>query len=141
LLDWTKNPLVAAYFAVASEPSGTVARVYALQGSQVAEADPNTDPFKIDDVKFYIPSALVPRIVAQRGLFTAHPDPTAILRATGGTEGSHYFDIQPHERGYFARRLYGLGIDASHIMADLDGLCASLSWQYRSGVALGRFGF
>lgn len=141
LLDWTKNPLVAAYFAVTSEPLGTKARVYALQGSQIGEADPTSDPFKIDAVKFYIPSALVPRIVAQRGLFTAHPLPTQKLESSGGKTGSHTFDIEPEDRAYFARRLYGLGIDASHIMADLDGLCASLSWQFRSGVALGRYGF
>ena len=141
LLDWTKNPLVAAYFAVTSEPSGEKARVYALQGSQVEEAVPGSDPFKIDSVKFYIPSALVPRIVAQRGLFTAHPSPTAELPATGGKTGAHVFDIEPEDRAYFARRLYGLGIDASHIMADLDGLCASLNWQFHSGVALGRYGF
>lgn len=141
LLDWTKNPLVAAYFAVTSDPSRTTARVYALQGSQVEEADPTTDPFEIDQVRYYIPSALVPRIVAQRGLFTAHPSPTEELPPTGGPTGSHLFDIAPDERAFFARRLYGLGIDASHIMADLDGLCAGLSWQFRSGVALGRFGF
>jgi hypothetical protein len=141
LLDWTKNPLVAAYFAATSGPLGTTARVYALQGSQVQDADPATSPFEIDSVKSYMPSALVPRIVAQRGLFTAHPQPTEALAPTGGPTGPHLFDIAPDERAYFARRLYGLGIDASSIMADLDGLCAGLNWQFGNGVALGRFGF
>jgi hypothetical protein len=141
LLDWTKNPLIAAFFAATSDPKDKIARVYALQGSTLSIPDPTISPFEITDVTAYFPSAVVPRIVAQRGLFTAHPDPTHALRPTTGARGLHWFDIAPEDRPFFARRLYGLGVDPSHVMADLDGICASLGWQFDSGVALGRFGF
>ncbi|MEJ0097303.1 MAG: FRG domain-containing protein [Bauldia sp.] len=37
LLDWTKNPLVAAYFAVSGKRSDTVARVYAYQAGRIVD--------------------------------------------------------------------------------------------------------
>lgn len=141
LLDWTKNPLVAAFFAVTSSPAKTTARVYALQGSSLADFDPSTDPFEVKQVAAFFPSAVAARIVSQRGLFTVHPDPLAPLVSSGSTTGGHYFDIPHLDRSYFQRRLYGLGIDASHILADLDGVCRVLDWQLNAGVALGKYGF
>lgn len=135
LLDWTKNPLVAAFFAVSSEPVGTTARVYALQASSLADHDEEESPFNVAQVTAFFSSAVAPRIVAQRGLFTAHPDPTVPLNV------SDFFDIAPNDRRYFQRRLYALGVDAGLIKADLDGVCQALDWQYKSGVALGKYGF
>jgi hypothetical protein len=137
LLDWSKNPLVAAYFAVSSFPEGSNARVYALQGSALDDAEVGENPLAISKLTAFFSSAVAPRIVAQRGLFTVHPVPTQPMAATG----MHSFDIPAISRPYFRRRLYGLGVDASHIQADLDGLCRSLEWQFGSGVALGKFGF
>ena len=141
LLDWTKNPLVAAFFAVSSQPAKTDARVYALQGSSLADFDPAADPFSISDVCAYFPSAVANRIVSQRGLFTVHPDPISELTMPSLLNGDHYFDINAIDRPYFMRRLQNLRIDASHIFADLDGLCQSLNWQLDSGIALGKYGF
>jgi hypothetical protein len=137
LLDWTKNPLVAAYFAVVSAPSDSAARVYAMQAFSLADFDATVSPFEVKEVTAFFPSAVAARIVSQRGLFTVHPDPLTPLISSGG----HSFDIQPVDRPYFQRRLYGLGIDASHILADLDGVCRVLEWQLSAGVAVGRYGF
>jgi FRG domain len=141
LLDWTKNPLVAAYFAVASAPSDTTARIYALQASSLTDFDPDVGPFDVKDVMAFFPTAVTERIVSQRGIFTVHPDPLIPLRSTGTGTTSHHFDISAKDRPYFQRRLYGLGIDASHIFADLDGVCKVLDWQQNAGVALGKYGF
>lgn len=141
LLDWTKNPLIAAYFAVSSTPSGTTARVYGLQASSLADFDPTVSPFEVKDTTAFFPSAVAARIVSQRGLFTVHPDPLVPLSAMNGRVSHHQFDIPPKHRPYFQRRLYSLGIDASHVQADLDGICRALEWQLNSGVALGKYGF
>ena len=141
LLDWTKNPLVAAYFAVASGPLNETARVYALQGSSLADFEPSISPFDVKQVTAFFPSAVASRIVSQRGLFTVHPNPLVPFQSSGGAMRDHHFDISPIDRPYFQRRLYGLGIDPSHIMADLDGVCRVLEWQLGAGVALGKYGF
>lgn len=140
LLDWTSNPLVAAYFAVGSEPESTTARVYAYQTHNVVDIDSVKSPFEIDRVYAFLPSAVAPRIVAQKGLFTVHAEPTVPLPDSHGLTADHWFDILPTDRAYFQRRLFDVGIDAAHIMADMDGLCRSLDWQFRRGVALGKFG-
>lgn len=141
LLDWSKNPLVAAFFAVSSEPRKATARVYAYQAQQLLEPARWPSPFEIDDVYAFMPSSVAPRIVSQRGLFTVHPQPTLALAPTGGVTGAHCFDIHVEHRPYFERRLFDLGIDPSTIKADLDGLCLSLEWQFQRGVALGSFNF
>jgi len=141
LLDWTKNPLIAAYFAVSSSPLDQPARIYALQASALADFDPKLSPFDVTRVTAFIPSAVAARIVSQRGLFTVHPDPVTPLPVMGGVGGAHCFEIDTVDRAYFQRRLYSLGVDASHVLADLDGICRALDWQLNAGVALGKYGF
>ncbi len=137
LLDWSTNPLVAAFFAVSSEPSTTVARVYAYQATLVAEPERVANPFDVAETSVYIPSAVAARIVSQRGVFTIHPRPLEALPPLTG----HWFDIEAADRPFFERRLFGLAIDPSVIGADIDGLCRALAWQYSRGVALGKVVF
>ncbi len=140
LLDWTSNPLVAAYFAVSSEPEKAAARVYAYQTHDIVDVSDWPSPFEIEQVYAFLPSAVAPRIVSQKGLFTIHHEPTVPLTKGYGLSSDHWFDIDVRDRVYFQRRLFDLGVDAAHIMADLDGLCRSLDWQFRRGVAMGKFG-
>ncbi|MDD5703339.1 MAG: FRG domain-containing protein [Dehalococcoidales bacterium] len=44
LLDWTRNPLVALYFAVESESTGDSA-IYAIKGLKLLSTSDNHDPF------------------------------------------------------------------------------------------------
>jgi len=141
LLDWTKNPLVAAYFAVSSQPKGTTARVYAMQMKEVTDQEVQLSPFAIEQASAFFPSSVAPRIVAQRGLFTISQNPTVALSLPGKIPGPNAFDVPPEARPFFERKLFDLAIDPSHIMADIDGLCATLSWQFSRGVSLGEFGF
>lgn len=141
LLDWTKNPLVAAYFAVSSQPKDSVARVYAMQMKEITDQEAQLSPFAIKQTSAFFPSSVAPRIVAQRGLFTISENPTAPLVLPGKIPGPNAFDIPLEARPFFERKLFDLAIDPSHIMADIDGLCATLSWQFSRGVSLGDFGF
>lgn len=139
LLDWTTNPLAAAYFAVSSDPTDTDAKIQAVRIGEVVDEEKYSSPFAIDDVKFLIPTASVPRIVAQRGLFTVHSEPDSPWRRKEAAR--HTFKIKRTFRQFFQRKLFYLGIDASHIMADLDGICRTLDWQYRRDIAVGRINY
>lgn len=143
LLDWTTNPLVAAYFAVTSQPSASDARVYASLAPELVEPIAECDPFGVKTVRAFLPSAIAPRIVAQRGLFTIHPEPMSPwspLLPSGEPEG-HGFDIPAPFRLYFQQKLFQVAIEASLIKADLDGICETLGWQFQQGVAVDAFNY
>lgn len=139
LLDWTSNPLMAAYFAVAGRATEDKdASVIAIQArpSHVVDQKHELYPFDVDEVKLVIPSAVVPRIVAQRGFFTVHPAPAEDWVPEKPLSIKR-FTIPADCRQFFRRRLFYRGIDASHAMADIDGLCETLRWQYERRIAVG----
>lgn len=80
LLDWTENPLVAAYFATSPNHRRATDRViYCLDQTEIGDADEQMSPFSIDEVTMYEPKHIATRIMAQTGLFTAHPNPGNIF--------------------------------------------------------------
>jgi hypothetical protein len=159
LLDWTTNPLVAAYFAVTSLPAtievnsttpgysvesatpsvrDVAARVVALPVStrMIVNTDIEKDPFKIKEIGILLPRALTTRIVTQGGLFSVHPEPDEPW-VEPLSETKNIFDIPGDMRTFFRRRLFYLGIDPHRIMGGLDGLCNRLAWQYTARIGLG----
>ena len=161
LLDWTTNPLVAAFFAVSSNPkpiplraltaTGRVssrsvvatplgntvpARIVAFAAGARMVLDPKDDPFTVSDVKLFAPRSLTGRIVTQSGLFTVHGAPNVAWRAPLANT-DHIFDIPADTREFFRRRLYYFGVEPQRIMGGLDGLGERLAWQYRVNVGLG----
>jgi len=136
LLDWTRNPLVAAYFAVSSYPDDDAALVYAMpiEAEDVLAPNDGSNPFSITREVFVLPSALAPRITTQKGLFSAHPEPTRPWLPAD--LAANTFEIPQPCRSAFRRRLFQLGVDPALILPNLDGLGQSLRWQYESGVGL-----
>jgi hypothetical protein len=137
LLDWTANPLVAAFFAVAFGPPDKPAFIYAHQVTEddLIDTDSEPDPFKISKVSFLLPDRSVARIVSQRGLFSVHPTPNHPWVPRSFVEDR--FEVEPDLRRRFRSRLSILGIDDAHIYADLAGLCQMLRWRYESGLGIG----
>lgn len=140
LLDWTTNPLVAAYFAVTAEPAvrevlemgsstsqsfrprtnKTTARIVAWPVRAPAVVDPKveSDPFSLNEVKFLLPRALSTRIVAQSGVFSVHPEPDRAWRAPL-IESKHVFDVSGDVRAFFRKKLFYMGVDSQRIVGGL----------------------
>lgn len=78
LLDWTRNPLVALFFAVGSERvQGTESAIYALDPYKWP-LNPNNggSPFECkEDTEIFVSTYVTKRLVAQNGLFTVHKNP------------------------------------------------------------------
>ncbi len=138
LMDWTSNPLAAAFFATGSGADTKKAGViYAADASKFhfyRPDDPSElDPFEIDQVGMFYPAAVAPRIVAQRGLFSVHPQPARALVLRSDHDN---FLLPGHLKDEFRRILFSLGVDEAQLMADLDCLAKSLKWRYESRIPL-----
>lgn len=123
LLDWTRNPLVAAYFAVRHEHDGD-SLIYAYQSKTYVRTENYPDPFKRDTVGKLIPRHVSPRITAQAGVFTIHPNPLMPL-------SSQYLDklfIDAAFRRDLKRILYRYGIHEATMFPDLDGVCRHIEY-------------
>jgi hypothetical protein len=140
LLDWTTSGLIGAHFAVCNRQHDTDdAQIIAwrLKDSDVVAQDPATHPFSVSGVKFLFPRTVAQRIVTQRELFSIHSDPTSAWRRPMRDS----FPIAAWAKRYFRRRLFYLGIDPQHVMGGLDGLSATLDWQFAETVAIGNVNY
>jgi hypothetical protein len=125
LLDWTYNPLVAAYFAVAHD-SPCDSAIYKSTITDTVDELLEPNPFSVQRVVRYRPSHITPRIIAQRGLFTIHPTPADPYQAKGITRAL----IPSRARKKIREDLYRYGISSAVVFPGLDGLTAEISWRY-----------
>lgn len=122
LLDWTRNPLVALYFAVEEDFTGDSV-VYAYRYDELLKSLPD-NPFEVEAVERVWPSYVTNRIAAQSGVFTIHPKPTEPFTA----ESIDSLLIPNHKRREIKRTLYLLGIHRESLFPDLDGLASHITW-------------
>jgi type I restriction enzyme M protein len=131
LLDWTHNPLVALYFAVAAHP-GVDGQVYSLRAiAKASEAVRGDSPFSITGPVKYYPSIVTARIRAQEGLFVACIElerPLDESLRSGWKVERHLIPSERKEALLY--ELFRLGIHASSLFPDVDGLAARLKWQH-----------
>jgi len=125
LLDWSRNPLVALYFAVEEPFNGNSAvYVYTLEEPPIS-IEKNPDPFALTEVVEYVPSNFTKRIIAQSGIFTVHNEPEKNFESS-----NIYKIIIPHDiREDLKTTIYLYGISRASLFPDMDGLAAHIDWQ------------
>jgi hypothetical protein len=167
LLDWSRNPLTAAYFAVTGEPA---MRGAPAGGAEVAAATPEKTAVAAKVVATAVAAGAVLRndvggekpATFQAAFERLEDRPVSFLMprsisprivSQGGLFSVHSSPLAPWRepeenpadtfvvpgpaRQYFQSRLFLLGVDPQHIMGGLDGLCARLRWQAERNVGMG----
>jgi type I restriction enzyme M protein len=126
LLDWTRNPLTATYFAVEKENETDAAIYFMNFESDLKNAHPEdcTDPFAIEDVCIFHPPHVTTRIAAQSGIFTIHPNPIMAF-----TDPSLVKLVIPSDQRFlFKTKLYNFGVTRLSLFPDLDGIADHINF-------------
>ena len=81
LLDWTRNPLIAAFFACEEDhdKDGNVIAINAANVGYITEEEGRISPFSITRAKMVLGKPLFGRIINQHGLFSVHSKPDESL--------------------------------------------------------------
>ena len=123
LLDWTRNPLVAAYFAVENEFDGD-SLIYAYPNRTFIITTRYRDPFKRAEVGKFIPRHITTRITVQAGLFTIHPKPLEPFLAPE----IERIVIKHKFRSELKKILHNYGIHRASLFPGIDGLAKHIEW-------------
>jgi len=121
LLDWSKNPLVALYFAVqgGNEKAGAV---YAEKFTRTLQIAKETDPFRVTKVSTLNPAHSHPRISAQASVLTIHPDPRMVYQS----KSLLCLRVSGKLKRDFKQALCRLGIHPATIYPGLDGVAENI---------------
>ena len=125
LLDWTRNPLVALFFAIEKD-FGDDGAVYIESSYNAIFPEHFTNPFEVDRVIRYLSRHINARHTAQDCMFTIHPDPEHAY----DTENIDKVIIPSSVKNGIKITLGRYGIHRGTLFPDLDGLCSMIKWQY-----------
>jgi len=131
LLDWTHNVLAALYFAVKDAPDRD-GEVIALRApTQASERTRGARPFELEAPVKLNPNLIVPRIRAQEGLFIvcARVEEPLTQNLRAGWRIERIAVPQAAKRA-LQYNLFRIGIHASSLFPDVDGLAQRLRWSH-----------
>ncbi len=131
MLDWTYNPLVALYFAVEALPT-IEGELFAIRtNSKVSARGQQKSPFSIARPTKYYPNIVSPRIRAQEGIFIICSQlETPLNQYLRDDWRLERFAIPAPAKEVLRYELFRVGVHASSIYPDIEGLSARLRWQH-----------
>ncbi len=135
LLDWTTNPLNAAFFAVCESRSGPAVIHAARFEPSYREPPPGiVDPLGFVGITIFTPRQVAPRITRQGGLFTIHnPPDSALETAPSSIVALESIYINESFRAELLSELDFFGVNRASLFPDLDGLSSFLNWTAEVG--------
>lgn len=136
LLDWTKTPLNAVFFAVNNNEE-LEAAVYCLE-IRTSEILPESvvDPFGVEGIKVFFPKGMSARILSQRGLFIINDEPEVPLDDKIGKR-LHKIIIDRMALKEINDTLEFLGVNELSIFQDLNSLSDHLNGYVIKGKGTG----
>jgi FRG domain len=132
LLEWTANPLTAAFWAVQEPYLGRDRVLYVLDCAGIPVGPvAGVSPFDVTAVTLYRPPYGAERRASPCGVFTLHPNPTAAFTP----EGLERWVIAERTLTAVCLTVDGLGTDdEAFACADLDFVCRKLNWDREVGI-------
>jgi hypothetical protein len=132
LLDWTEDPDVAAFFALA-DTAGRDAGIYALKSNRTINVSENVDPLAFVGVSRFCPSVAVEeRFGAQKGSFTVHGPPDRSLE--DGLEAGddlHVVIVTAESRARMFEEIKQRGMNYATVFPDIEGLARFIRGAFR----------
>jgi hypothetical protein len=138
LLDWTLNPLVAVFFACCDRPDADGCVYFYYPPDPFVNRDRTPLDANLAGIA-YIPRALSPRILSQRGAFTVHGPPTKLIvpqphEFLPDTMTLVRLDIPANLKWDVLVHLHDYGINRAMVFPDIDGLSASVNFETQTMV-------
>lgn len=136
LLDWTFNPLAAAFFAIVSSTNEVDCNhdsvVYAhYSRSDFIDTTKKRNPFRFTGISRVAPSSVAPRIGRQGGIFTVHGPPIHDLQQYLPKDDKlEKIVVDRNCKKDFAIQLSHYGVNRLSLFPDLDGLSAHINWSF-----------
>jgi hypothetical protein len=128
LMDWTTNPLVAAYFAIEHNSSHhSDSAIYVIGNHyKLGNAPLDKSPFEIEAPTVFYPRHVTSRIVAQSGLFTVHTK----LEQPFDCKGLEKWILKKECQIKMSIILSRYGIEHASMFPGLDGIAKFIVDQY-----------
>ena len=145
LLDWSFNPLVAAWFALEglytagrttaeAVQAPVIPAIYVTRLPKQVDTTKVVSPFDVKGVAGFLSPHLTTRIAVQSGVFTVHENPTEDWESPQAKMLRLHFDRSEWLEA--TRRLLRFGIHRFSLFPDLDGLSSYLQFRYTRGFSL-----
>lgn len=134
LLDWTRNPLFALFFAVSNSNSDRDAVVYAYShGRNPIDISSRRDPMSIDKIEVFEPPHLSQRVALQNSVFTAEPIFENSKNSWQEQAKIIRWMVPADSINNIRRELEAMGVDESSLFPGLDAICSSLRRRMEAG--------
>ena len=131
LLDWTSNPLVAAFFAVRNDHHDGARAIYCYESRSPLDLEIYTNPFCMNTIEQIVPPYITKRLAAQSSCFTSHPFDNSNI--DNNIKQKIIIDDDIVCRSEIKHALHIYGINYESLFPDLDGLTKHLSWWLDEG--------